>query len=124
MRTWLFCKKFNLLWHIGQVRAKFLLMFFFSIKLALTSTFTKVKKQSNISPSVRQCRLFYMFLFALASLGGSSWSPKTCLARDKANYCPLCPLAGRSGKTTLEEPSSSITRPEPHSGCGPRCSKN
>lgn len=78
---------------------------------------------SNMSSSVCQCRLLHMFLFALPSLGGSSWSPKTCLARDKANCYPLCPLAGRSGKTTLEEPSLSITRAEPHSGCGPQCSK-
>lgn len=80
--------------------------------------------QSNTSSSVCQCRLLHTFLFALPSLDGSSWSPKTCLVREKANCCPLCPLAGRSGKTTLEEPSSSITRAEPLSGCGPQCSKD
>lgn len=77
--------------------------------------------QSNVSSC--QCLLQHVFSFALPSLVGSFWSPKTCLVRDKVSCYPLCPLAGRSGKTTSEEPSLSIMRAEPRSGSGPPRSK-
>ncbi len=59
----------------------------------------------------------------LCSLVGSFWSLRTCQAPDKARCCLLCPLAGRSGRTTWEEPTMSIMKTEPHSGTDPQCSK-
>lgn len=59
----------------------------------------------------------------LCSVVGSFWRLRTCQVPDKASCCLLCPLAGRSGRTTWEEPTLSIMRAEPHSGNDPQCSK-
>lgn len=75
-----------------------------------------------LSPSCLCC-LFKPFLFMWCSPVGSFWRLRTCQVPDKASCCLLCPLAGRSGRTTWEEPTLSIMRAEPHSGNDPQSSK-
>lgn len=56
----------------------------------------------------------------VCSLAGSFWSLRTCQVPDKVSYCLLCFLAGRSGRTTWEESTTSIMKEEPHSGSDPQ----
>lgn len=60
----------------------------------------------------------------LCSPVGSFWRLRTCLGPGKVSCCPLCPLAGKSVKTTWGESTLSTTRAEPHSGNDPQCSRS
>lgn len=55
---------------------------------------------------------------------GSFWRVRKCAGHASLTSCPHCPLAGRRGRTTSAEPTTSTTRTAPHSGTDPPYSKS